>query len=104
MESTSGPTNVIRWLCWFAGITISTASRPRYGRRIVFITTTGRSTLTPARIEWAQELPHGFTLTPSLRYTTQSAAFFYFDPVYDATSGPPFPPGYFAESQRLLQR
>jgi hypothetical protein len=47
-------------------------------------------------VEWAQELPHGFTLTPSLRYTTQSAAFFYFDPVYDASSGPPFPPGYFA--------
>jgi len=46
-------------------------------------------------VEWAQELPHGLTLTPSLRYTTQSAAFFYFDPVYDATSGPPFPPGYF---------
>jgi hypothetical protein len=45
-------------------------------------------------IEWAQELPHGFTLTPSLRYTTQSAAFFYYDPVYDAALGAPFPPGY----------
>ena len=47
-------------------------------------------------IEWAQELPHGFTLTPSLRYTTQSAAYFYYDPVYDATAGAPFPPGYFS--------
>ena len=45
-------------------------------------------------IEWAQDLPHGFTLTPSLRYTTQSAAFFYYDPVYDAALGAPFPPGY----------
>jgi hypothetical protein len=44
--------------------------------------------------EWAQELPQGFTLTPSARYTTQSAAFFYYDPVYDATLGVPFPPGY----------
>ena len=47
-------------------------------------------------VEWAQELPHGFTLTPSLRYTTQSAAYFYYDPVYDAALGPPFPPGYAA--------
>jgi len=44
--------------------------------------------------EWAQELPQGFTLTPSARYTTQSAAFFYYDPIYDATLGVPFPPGY----------
>ncbi len=47
-----------------------------------------------ATFEWAQELPHGFTLTPSLRYTTQSSAFFYYDPVYDPVLGPPFPPGY----------
>ncbi|MGH6610484.1 MAG: DUF3570 domain-containing protein, partial [Burkholderiaceae bacterium] len=45
-------------------------------------------------LEWAQELPYGFTLTPSVRYTTQSAAYFYYDPVYDAALGPPFPPGY----------
>jgi hypothetical protein len=44
--------------------------------------------------EWAQELPQGFTLTPNARYTTQSAAYFYYDPVYDATLGAPFPPGY----------
>lgn len=35
---------------------------------------------------WVQPLSHGFTLTPSLRYTTQSAADFYFDP--------PFPSGF----------
>ena len=33
-------------------------------------------------------------LTPGLRYTTQSAAYFYFDPVYDPLLGAPFPPGY----------
>ena len=47
-------------------------------------------------IEWAQELPYGLTLTPSIRYTTQSAAYFYYDPVYDSTAGAPFPPGYFS--------
>lgn len=45
-------------------------------------------------LEWAQGLPYGFTLTPSLRYTTQSAAYFYYDPVYDPVLGAPFPPGY----------
>ncbi|MDQ6618622.1 MAG: DUF3570 domain-containing protein [Pseudomonadota bacterium] len=35
---------------------------------------------------WVQPLPHGFSVTPSLRYTTQSAADFYFDP--------PFPRGF----------
>ena len=47
-------------------------------------------------VEWAQELPYGLTLTPSIRYTTQSSAYFYYDPVYDATAGAPFPPGYFS--------
>jgi hypothetical protein len=35
-----------------------------------------------------------FQLTPNLRYTSQRAARFYFDPVYSATLGEPFPPGY----------
>ena len=34
-------------------------------------------------------------VTPSLRYYTQSAATFYFDPVYDPVVGAPYPPGYF---------
>jgi len=34
---------------------------------------------------WVQTLPHGFTLTPSIRYYTQGAADFYHDP--------PFPQG-----------
>jgi len=44
--------------------------------------------------EWAQGLRGGWTVTPSLRYTTQSAANFYYDPVYDPLLGAPFPPGY----------
>jgi hypothetical protein len=44
--------------------------------------------------EWAQTLPQGWVLTPGLRYTTQSAAYFYFDPIYDPILGAPFPPGY----------
>jgi hypothetical protein len=46
--------------------------------------------------EWAQALKDGWTVTPSLRYTTQSAAEFYYDPVYDPLLGAPFPPGYLA--------
>ncbi|MYM35489.1 DUF3570 domain-containing protein [Duganella sp. FT94W] len=44
--------------------------------------------------EWVQSLAAGWTLTPSLRLYTQRAASFYFDPVYDARIGEPFPPGY----------
>jgi hypothetical protein len=44
--------------------------------------------------EWAQSLPDGWTLTPSFRYTTQSSAEFYYDPIYDPLLGAPFPPGY----------
>ncbi len=44
--------------------------------------------------EYVQALPGGWTLTPSLRLYRQTAAEFYFDPVYDKRFGPPFPPGY----------
>jgi hypothetical protein len=44
--------------------------------------------------EWVQSLPGGWTVTPSVRLYTQRAADFYFDPVYDAALGAPFPPGY----------
>jgi hypothetical protein len=43
---------------------------------------------------WVQSLGERVRLTPSLRYTTQRAARFYFDPVYSASLGAPFPPGY----------
>lgn len=45
--------------------------------------------------EWVQPFGGRFTLTPSLRYYSQSAADFYYDPVYDPTVGAPYPPGYF---------
>jgi len=47
--------------------------------------------------EWAQTLPDGWVLTPNVRYTTQSAAFFYYDPFYDPLLGAPFPPGYLSD-------
>jgi hypothetical protein len=46
--------------------------------------------------EWVQPVSGGWTLTPLLRYYTQRAASFYYDPVYDPTLGPPFPPDYLA--------
>lgn len=58
--------------------------------------------------EFEQPLAGGWSLTPSLRLYSQSAADFYFDPVYDPTVGAPFPvgynfdaPGYSSADQRL---
>jgi hypothetical protein len=44
--------------------------------------------------EYVRPLANGWTATPELRLYTQSAASFYYDPVYDAVLGAPFPPGY----------
>ena len=52
--------------------------------------------------EWVQPLGARFTVTPSLRLYSQSAASFYFDPVYDATVGAPYPPGYFTNPPQYL--
>jgi hypothetical protein len=43
---------------------------------------------------YVQPFGDGWTVVPELRLYTQSAARFYFDPVYDAVLGEPFPPGY----------
>ena len=43
--------------------------------------------------EYAQPLG-SWVVTPALRYHSQSAAYFYYDPVYDPVAGAPFPPGY----------
>lgn len=56
--------------------------------------------------EYVQPLADGWTLTPELRLYTQSAAYFYRDPVYDPVLGAPFPVGYdfkslMSEDQRL---
>lgn len=56
------------------------------------------------QLEVAHPLGDRFTVTPSLRYYTQGAANFYFDPVYDPVIGEPFPvgdPRYFSPDQRL---
>lgn len=44
--------------------------------------------------EYVQPLSQGWTVTPELRLYSQSAASFYYDPLYDAKLGAPFPPGY----------
>jgi len=43
------------------------------------------------QLEWVKPVGGGVSLTPLLRYYTQSAASFYTDPVYDATLGAPYP-------------
>lgn len=45
-------------------------------------------------VEWAQSLGPHWRVTPGVRYYTQRAASFYFDPVYDLQLGEPFPPGW----------
>ncbi|RFP08338.1 MULTISPECIES: DUF3570 domain-containing protein [unclassified Duganella] len=44
--------------------------------------------------EYVQPLSQGWTVTPEVRLYSQSAASFYYDPLYDAKLGAPFPPGY----------
>ncbi|MES2264003.1 MAG: DUF3570 domain-containing protein [Pseudomonadota bacterium] len=58
--------------------------------------------------EYVQPLGQGWSVTPSARLYTQGAADFYFDPVYDARLGAPFPAGFLnnptrdsSEDQRL---
>lgn len=46
-------------------------------------------------LDWVQPVGPKLTLTPSLRLYSQSAANFYYDPIYDADTGAPYPPGYF---------
>lgn len=47
-----------------------------------------------AGFEFAQGVGSGWIVTPAVRFFTQTAADFYFDPVYDPVLGAPFPPGY----------
>ncbi len=56
------------------------------------------------QLDVVHPLSERFTLTPTLRYYTQSAADFYYDPVYDPEIGEPFPvgnPRFFSPDQRL---
>ena len=52
--------------------------------------------------EWVQPVNATLTITPSLRSYSQRAASFYFDPVYDAIAGEPFPPGFFNNPTQII--
>jgi Protein of unknown function (DUF3570) len=52
--------------------------------------------------EWVQPVSTMFSLTPSVRLYSQSAAKFYFDPVYDPDVGAPYPPGYFTNPPEFI--
>lgn len=52
--------------------------------------------------EWVHPVGGRFTLTPSLRFYSQSAARFYYDPVYDPDVGAPYPPGYFTNPPEFI--
>lgn len=52
--------------------------------------------------EWVQRVGTVFTITPSARFYSQSAAKFYYDPVYDPDVGAPYPPGYFTNPPQFI--
>ncbi len=52
--------------------------------------------------EWVQPVGERITLTPAVRYYSQSAAAFYYDPVYDPDLGEPYPPGYFTSPPKYI--
>ena len=52
-------------------------------------------------LEWVAPLGERLSVTPLLRAHTQSAASFYYDPVYSAI-GEPYPPGYFENPPQYL--
>jgi hypothetical protein len=53
-------------------------------------------------VEWVRPLAHGWTFAPLARLHSQSAARFYFDPVYDPVLGAPFPPGFASSPDRAV--
>lgn len=52
--------------------------------------------------EWVQPVGAMVTVTPSLRLYSQSAATFYFDPVYDPDVGAPYPPAFFTNPPEFI--
>ena len=52
--------------------------------------------------EWVQPLGSTFTLIPAARLYSQSAANFYYDPVYDPALGAPYPYAYFSDPPAFL--
>lgn len=72
------------WLTRYNQFLPSVDATLKLGYRLLIDSFGGNSNMVEAA--WAQGLPQGFTVTPLLRYYTQSAASFYFNP--------PFPRGY----------
>ena len=78
----------LRWNHYFD----ATSGTARLGYRYYTDTWQIRSHTLDA--EYVQPLPYGWTVTPDARLYTQSAAYFYVNPVYDPNIGAPFPLGY----------
>ena len=76
--------NVVAWLTRYNQYFDAYEGTLRLGYRLLYDSFGSVSNTVDAA--WVQGLPWGFTITPALRYYTQSAARFYMDP--------PFPNGY----------
>lgn len=81
-------TATLRWNHHFQGLGTTLRTGARYYADSYGVRAT---TLDAA---WVQPVSDKLRLTPMLRYSTQRAARFYFDPVYSSTLGAPFPPGW----------
>jgi len=79
--------NTLAWLTRYNQYFPDADGTLKLGYRLLF--DSFGSTTNMIEAAWAQALPYGFTLTPGLRYYTQSAADFYFNP--------PWPKGYGGE-------
>ncbi|HEY6895147.1 MAG TPA: DUF3570 domain-containing protein [Rhodanobacteraceae bacterium] len=75
---------ILAWLTRYNHYFASADATLRLGYRYIDDSFGDRSHM--LEVSWVQALPHGFTLTPTIRYFTQSAAYFYRDP--------PFPQGF----------
>jgi len=75
---------VTAWLTRYNQYVPAADATLKLGYRLLFDSFGADSNM--VEVAWAQSLPQGFTVTPLLRYYTQSAASFYFNP--------PFPRGY----------
>ena len=78
----------VRWNHYFDG----TEGTARLGYRYYTDTWKIRSHTFDA--EYVQPLPYGWVVTPDVRLYTQTAAYFYTNPVYDPDIGAPYPLGY----------
>jgi hypothetical protein len=87
-----------RWNHFFAGPNATLRSSYRY-----YNDTFGIKAHTLGA-EWVQPFASRFTVTPSVRYYSQSAASFYSDAFYDSDLGEPTPPGYYTNPPKYLSQ